>query len=47
MRILTDENLIEAYKTAVELKLDPHFIELLMQEIKRRKLDFNINCNSA
>ncbi len=38
MRLLSDEVLLEAYKHAVELKLDEQFIELLRKEIQVRGL---------
>jgi developmental checkpoint coupling sporulation initiation to replication initiation len=38
MRILSNEVLIESYLRAMDLKLDKEFIELLLKEIKRRKL---------
>ncbi|THF82592.1 sporulation histidine kinase inhibitor Sda [Cohnella fermenti] len=36
--ILSDEILLEAYTHATLLQLDPEFLELLLSEIKRRKL---------
>ncbi|WP_438446490.1 sporulation histidine kinase inhibitor Sda [Gorillibacterium sp. sgz5001074] len=38
MRILSNEVLLESYFRAVDLKLEHEFIELLLTEIKRRKL---------
>ncbi|OXS77410.1 sporulation histidine kinase inhibitor Sda [Domibacillus enclensis] len=34
----TDQFIIDAYKKAVELKLDPEFLRLLEEELKRRNL---------
>ncbi|MFC7749855.1 sporulation histidine kinase inhibitor Sda [Paenibacillus thermoaerophilus] len=39
MKILSDENLLQAYRDAIDLALDPHFIYLLRSEISRRKLE--------
>ncbi|CAM4351682.1 MULTISPECIES: sporulation histidine kinase inhibitor Sda [Paenibacillus] len=36
MDIMSDELLLEAYHTAVKLKLDPDFIRLLAVELVRR-----------
>lgn len=38
MKILSNEVLIDSYLRALDLKLDKEFIELLLNEIKRRKL---------
>lgn len=38
MRILSNETLIDSYLRAVDLKLEEDFIDLLLTEIKRRKL---------
>lgn len=38
MELLTNDVLLEAYRSAVDQKLDPLFIELLQQEISRRGL---------
>lgn len=38
MRMLSNEILMDSYVRAVELKLEKEFIELLLIEIKRRKL---------
>lgn len=38
MRILSNEILIESYLRALDLKLEKEFIDLLLKEIKRRKL---------
>ncbi|USG63709.1 sporulation histidine kinase inhibitor Sda [Brevibacillus ruminantium] len=38
MKYLTDQMLIEVYHRAVDLQLDPDFIELLNTEIKRRNI---------
>jgi hypothetical protein len=39
MNRLSDHHLIEAYNKSIELGLDPLFINMLKQEVKRRKLD--------
>ena len=36
---LTDKELQEAYKEAIELKLDQDFIEMLVEELDRRNVD--------
>lgn len=36
---LSNEQLIEAYKSAVKLKLDKGFIDLLKEELKKRHID--------
>jgi developmental checkpoint coupling sporulation initiation to replication initiation len=38
MQILNDSTLTDAYYKAYELKLDPDFIVMLKQEIRRRGL---------
>ncbi|GFR39300.1 hypothetical protein PRECH8_25960 [Insulibacter thermoxylanivorax] len=43
MRLLSNENLLESYYRAVDLKLDREFINLLLAEIKRRNLQVNVN----
>lgn len=47
MRLLSDDVLLEAYKTAVELKLDDRFIQLLLDEINHRGLHIQIKSFSA
>jgi developmental checkpoint coupling sporulation initiation to replication initiation len=41
VRGLSNENLIETYFKAIDLKLEDDFIKLLEQEIERRKLELN------
>ncbi len=41
--MLSNENLLESYYRAVDLKLDREFINLLLAEIKRRNLQVNVN----
>lgn len=36
MESLSDENLLEAYRSALELDLEEAFIQLLLEEMKRR-----------
>ncbi|WP_371808887.1 sporulation histidine kinase inhibitor Sda [Brevibacillus sp. MCWH] len=38
VKFLSDQMLIEVYQRAVDLQLDPAFIELLCEEIERRNL---------
>lgn len=38
MRLLSNEVLLDSYFRALDLKLEREFIELLLNEIKRRKL---------
>ena len=38
---LTDKELQEAYKEAIQLNLDQDFIEMLVEEIDRRNVDKN------
>ncbi|MGQ7276498.1 sporulation histidine kinase inhibitor Sda [Brevibacillus thermoruber] len=38
MKYLSDQMLIEVYQRAVDLQLDPAFIELLCTEMERRNL---------
>jgi developmental checkpoint coupling sporulation initiation to replication initiation len=38
VKYLSDQMLIEVYHRAVDLQLDPAFIELLSAEIKRRDI---------
>jgi hypothetical protein len=39
MNRLSDHHLIAAYNKSIELGLDPLFINMLKQEVNRRKLD--------
>jgi hypothetical protein len=41
MHQLSDEVLIEAYLQAIEQKLDAHFINLLLAEIKSRGINLD------
>lgn len=47
MRLLSNEVLLDAYKRAVELKLDERFIQLLRKEIQYRNLTINSESYSA
>lgn len=38
MKALSDENLLESYFDAIDMRLENEFIDLLYQEIKRRNL---------
>lgn len=38
MKVMKDEILIDSYYKALDLKLERDFVELLLAEIKRRKL---------
>ncbi|MBB5324788.1 developmental checkpoint coupling sporulation initiation to replication initiation [Anoxybacillus tepidamans] len=46
MKYLSDDLLIESYYKAVELKLNPEFIELIEREIFRRSLGHKIKLSS-
>ncbi|NYF23764.1 sporulation histidine kinase inhibitor Sda [Sporosarcina sp. JAI121] len=39
---LPDDLLIESYFKAIDIKLNPHFIQLLEAEIRRRSLQYKI-----
>ncbi|WP_249870756.1 sporulation histidine kinase inhibitor Sda [Oceanobacillus saliphilus] len=39
MHYLSDQMLMDAYKKAKELKLEKDFLELLKEELIRRKID--------
>jgi hypothetical protein len=39
LKILTDQDLLEAYMKANKYKLETQFIETLLEEIKRRGLE--------
>ncbi|MFE5323934.1 sporulation histidine kinase inhibitor Sda [Paenibacillus sp. NPDC056579] len=39
MRLMSNEILVDSYFKALNLKLDEEFLELLLAEIKRRKLN--------
>lgn len=43
MKLLSNETLLESYYRAVDLKLDREFINLLLAEIERRKLQVKVN----
>nr|WP_281891139.1 sporulation histidine kinase inhibitor Sda [Paenibacillus sp. YYML68] len=45
MRLISNEILIESYFKAIEMKLEEAFVELLLQEIKRRKLNLDYYTN--
>lgn len=47
MRLLSNDNLIETYYKAIDLKLDHEFIRLLLKEINKRKLDLSQDCRGA
>ncbi|GAA3408916.1 sporulation histidine kinase inhibitor Sda [Paenibacillus hodogayensis] len=38
MRLLKDEHLVECYMQSIEWKLDAEFIQILRNEIEKRKL---------
>ena len=42
MKMLSNESLLESYYRAVDLKLDREFINLLLAEIERRKLQVRV-----
>ena len=46
MHLLTDDYLLEAYKSAVLQKLDNQFIALLQEEIRVRGLAVSVNMAS-
>lgn len=39
MRLMSNEVLIDSYFKALNLKLEEEFLELLLEEIRRRKLN--------
>ncbi|WP_248927799.1 sporulation histidine kinase inhibitor Sda [Paenibacillus hamazuiensis] len=39
MRMISNEVLIDSYYKALDLQLDKEFVELLLEEIKRRQLN--------
>jgi developmental checkpoint coupling sporulation initiation to replication initiation len=41
MRLMSNEVLIDSYFKALDLKLEVEFIRLLMDEIRRRKLNLD------
>ena len=41
MKKLSDDTLIFSYHRAVELNLDENFINMLLEEIRNRKLDIH------
>jgi len=47
MRLMSNEILIDAYFKAQDLKLDTEFINLLLNEIKRRKLNLEYYSNNS
>jgi developmental checkpoint coupling sporulation initiation to replication initiation len=49
MRLISDETLIESYYKALDLQLEMDFVDLLLAEIRRRKikLELMINSNEA
>jgi developmental checkpoint coupling sporulation initiation to replication initiation len=47
MEILTDELLVDTYHAAIQFKLDPEFIRMLAQELKRRELAPALLANSV
>lgn len=47
MEQLTDELLIDTYYAAIEYKLDPDFIRMLADEMRRRGVDLSSHKFSA
>ncbi len=47
MRVLSNENLLDAYHKAIELKLEKAFIQLLLDEIRRRNIHIGSRFYSA
>ncbi|MBD2845708.1 sporulation histidine kinase inhibitor Sda [Paenibacillus sp. IB182496] len=43
MHILSDDILVESYELALQLKLDPEFVQLLLDEMHRRSLSSEVN----
>jgi len=39
MKLLSDDALIDAYRKSINLDLDEDFIDLLLNEIKHRRID--------
>ncbi|MDV2686423.1 sporulation histidine kinase inhibitor Sda [Alkalihalophilus lindianensis] len=38
LKYINDANLLESYRTAIQLKLDDDFVSLLKEELARRNL---------
>lgn len=47
MRIISDETLLESYFKAIDLNLDSDFLDLLFDEISRRKLNNELEKRKA
>ncbi len=47
MRSLSNESLIETYFKALDLKLDNEFINLLLDEIRRRNINLSKQTRGA
>lgn len=41
MRMISNETLVDSYIKAIDLGLDAEFIELLLEEIRRRQLNID------
>lgn len=41
MRLISNEILVDAYFKAVDLQLEKEFLELLLEEIKRRQINLD------
>jgi developmental checkpoint coupling sporulation initiation to replication initiation len=41
MRLISNETLIDSYFRALDLKLEAEFVDLLLAEIKRRRLQLD------
>lgn len=41
MELLSDELLVDTYVAAIQYKLDPEFIQMLQNEMKRRQINFD------
>ncbi|MFC4775601.1 sporulation histidine kinase inhibitor Sda [Paenibacillus sp. GCM10023252] len=39
MELLSDEMLVDTYHAAIQFNLEPEFIRLLIQELKRRQIN--------
>jgi developmental checkpoint coupling sporulation initiation to replication initiation len=47
MRLLSDDLLIDTYFRAIDLKLEEAFIQLILKEVNRRKLNIRQQSRGA
>jgi developmental checkpoint coupling sporulation initiation to replication initiation len=47
MKLISNEILIDSYFKAIDLKLEQDFVDLLLEEIKRRQINLDFYSNTS